>query len=40
METQAIVKAYATLIRAGRKSLEDVPEHIKADVQKYIDAEE
>lgn len=36
----AIIKAYVALIRAGRKTIDDVPEHIRKDVQDYIDKED
>lgn len=31
-----IVKSYATLIKAGRKTIEQVPERIRADVEEYL----
>lgn len=37
MDLTAIIKAYATLIHEGRKNIDDVPEHIRNEVQDYID---
>lgn len=34
----AMFKIYAKLIKNGEKSIEDVPEHIRADVQKELDS--
>jgi len=36
----AIAKIYADLVRAGRRSLEDVPETIKEQVEQLLGADE
>jgi len=36
----AIAKIYADLVRAGRRSLEDVPETIKDQVEQLLGADE
>ena len=35
-----MAKVYADLIKKGIKTLDDVPENIKDDVQKILDGEE
>ena len=35
-----MVKIYVSLIKKGRKTIDDVPEEIRAEVQALLDAEE
>lgn len=35
-----MAKIYADLIRKGLKTIEDVPEKLRADVQKLLDGED
>lgn len=37
---QPIIKSYATLIKYGRKTIEQVPERIRADVEAYLESME
>lgn len=34
-----MAKIYADLIRKGRKTLEDVPEHLRAEVEALLEAD-
>lgn len=36
IKVSAIVKSYATLIKFGRKTIDEVPEQVRADVEAYL----
>ena len=40
IKVSAIVKSYATLIKFGRKTIDEVPEQVRADVEAYLDTME
>ena len=39
MESNAIAKIYADLVRAGRRTIEEVPEQIRDLVEQMLNAE-
>lgn len=40
MSTSYMAKVYASLIKKGRKTIEDVPENLRAEVETLLETEE